>query len=455
MTETGRPRILIIDDEPIALQNLEHIMLKEGYEVLALESGVEAIKRLDKTEFDLVLTDLKMQPIDGLQVLEHVKQLYPDTEVILITAYATVDTAVEAMKKGAYHYISKPFKLDEVRHTVRTALEKRKLKKEVSELRAKLKEKQKFPFIIGKSSKILELQKIIRQIAPTDCNILILGETGTGKELIARAIHALSPRAEARFLAFNCGAFSEDLLANELFGHEKEAFTGARGVKKGLLEAASGGTVLLDEIGDMPLSMQVKLLRVLQEKRLIRVGGTEEIPVDIRVLAATNKDLRKEVAKGAFRKDLYYRLNVITLEVPALTDRRDDIPLLAYHFLEKFADAQSKGVKKISDEVMDILMAYEFPGNVRELENIIERAVALCEGDIIQPKHLPPDLQQLTLRVHRPKQRKFLTLEEYEREYISWVLTKTKGNKTKAAKILGIDRVSLWRKLKKYKLEES
>ena len=453
--EPDKPKILVVDDEPIALQNLEHIMLKEGYQVLAVDSGVEAIKRLEKTEFDIVLTDLKMQPIDGLKVLEQAKQRSPDTEVILITAYATVDTAVEAMKKGAYHYISKPFKLEEVRHTVRTALEKRKLKKEVSELRAKVKEQQQVPLLLGKSPKILELQKIIRQIAPTDCNVLILGETGTGKELVARAIHALSPRAEARFLAFNCGAFNEELLANELFGHEKEAFTGARGVKKGLLEVASGGTVLLDEIGDMPLPMQVKLLRVLQEKRLIRVGGTEEIPVDIRVLAATNKDLRKEVRKGAFRQDLYYRLNVITIEVPPLTDRRDDIPLLAHHFLKKFADAQNKGVQKISDEAMDILMAYEFPGNVRELENIIERAVALCEGDTVLPKHLPPDLQQLTLRVHRPKQREFLTLEEQEREYISWVLTKTKGNKTKAAEILGIDRVSLWRKLKRYKLEES
>jgi len=452
--QKDRPKILVVDDEPIALQNLEHIMLKEGYQVRAVDSGVEAIKHLEKTEFDIVLTDLKMQPIDGLQVLEHTKQRHPDTEVILVTAYATVDTAVDAMKKGAYHYISKPFKLEEVRHTVRTALEKRKLKKEVSELRAKVKEQQQVPLIIGKSPKILDLQKIIRQIAPTDCNVLILGETGTGKELVARAIHALSPRAEARFLAFNCGAFSEDLLANELFGHEKEAFTGARGVKKGLLEAASGGTVLLDEIGDMPLPMQVKLLRVLQEKRLIRVGGTEEIPVDIRVLAATNKDLKKEVRKGTFRQDLYYRLNVITLEVPALTDRRDDIPLLAYHFLKKFADAQSKGVQKISDEVMDILMAYQFPGNVRELENIIERAVALCEGDTVQPNHLPPDLQQFTLRVHRPRQREFLTLEDQEKEYISWVLRKTKGNKTKAAEILGIDRVSLWRKLKKYKLEE-
>ncbi len=452
--EAHKPRILVVDDEPIALQNLEHVMLKEGYDVTSADSGVKAIKELEMKEFDLVLTDLKMQPVDGIQVLERTKELYPDTEVILITAYATVDTAVEAMKKGAYHYISKPFKLDEVRYTIKKALEKRQLKLEVSELRAKVREQAQIPSLVGKSPKILSLQEAIKQIAPTDCNVLILGETGTGKELVAKAIHQLSPRAERRFLAFNCAAFNEELLANELFGHEKEAFTGARGVKKGLLEAASGGTVLFDEIGDMPPSMQVKLLRVLQEKKLMRVGGTEEIPVDIRVLAATNKDLRKEVRKGKFRQDLYYRLNVITLEVPSLVERREDIPLLAHHFLGKFSRTQGKPVEKISDEVIELLMAYEFPGNVRELENIMERAVALCQGDTILPKHLPPDLQQLTLRVQRPRHREFLSLEEQEKEYISWVLRKTKGNKTKAAEILGIDRVSLWRKLKKYKLEQ-
>ncbi len=447
-------KILIVDDEPIALQNLAHVMKKEGYDVVAADTGVKAIKELDKSEFDLVITDLKMQPIDGLQVLEKAKELYPNTEVILITAYATVATAVDAMKKGAYHYIPKPYKLEEVRIIVKKALEKRRLQLEVEELREKVKEQAELPLIIGKSPKIIALQETIKQIAPTDCNVLILGETGTGKELVARSIHQLSPRANNRFLAINCGAFSEELLANELFGHEKEAFTGAKGEKKGLLEAASGGTVLLDEIGDMPLSMQVKLLRVLQEKKLIRVGGTEEIPVDIRVLAATNKDLRKEVKRGLFRQDLYYRLNVISLEVPPLTERRDDIPLLCYHFLRKFSQVQHKEINKISDEVIQILMSYEFPGNVRELENIMERAVALCQGDSIEISHLPPDLQQLTLRVQRPRHREFLSLEEQEKEYITWVLTKTKGNKTKAAEILGIDRVSLWRKLKKYQLEQ-
>ncbi len=449
-----KQKILIVDDEPITLQNLEHIMKKEGYEVVCVESGVKALKHLERTEFDLILTDLKMQPIDGLQVLERCKELYPDTEVILITAFATVDTAVEAMKKGAYHYISKPFKLDEVRYTVKKALEKRQLKKEVSELRKRVKHQENVPLIIGKSRGVLELQDTIRQIAPTDCNVLILGETGTGKELVARAIHFLSSRAENRFLAFNCGAFTEELLANELFGHEKEAFTGAKGIKKGLLESASGGTVFLDEIGDMPTSMQVKLLRVLQEKRLIRVGGTEEIPIDIRVIAATNRDLKKEVKQGRFRKDLYYRLNVITLKVPSLTERKEDIPLLAYHFLKRFSQNQGKKIEKISDQVMEMLMAYEFPGNVRELENIMERAVTLCQGDTIEQGHLPPDLQQLSLRVKRVGQRELLTLEEQEKDYIQWVLQKTGGNKTKAAEILGIDRVSLWRKLKKYELEE-
>lgn len=450
----GKPKIMIVDDEPITLQNLEYIMNKDGYDVVCVDSGAKALKQLSNTEFDIILTDLKMQPIDGIEVLERTKELYPDTEVILITAYATVDTAVEAMKKGAYHYISKPFKLDEARYTVKKALEKRQLKKEVSELRAKIKDQQELPLIIGKSHSIISLQETIKQIAPTDSNVLIQGETGTGKELVAKTIHYLSPRAERRFMAFNCGAFTEELLANELFGHEKEAFTGAKGIKKGLLECASGGTVFLDEIGDMPLSMQVKLLRVLQEKRLIRVGGTDEIPIDIRVISATNRDLKKEVKQGRFRKDLYYRLNVIKLEIPPLIDRRDDIPLLVYHFLKKYSQSQGKDIENISEQVMEILMCYEFPGNVRELENIIERAVTLCQGNTIETGHLPPDLQQLTLRVKRPESRDLLTLEEQEKEYIQWVLQKTGGNKTKAAEILGIDRVSLWRKLKKYQLQE-
>jgi DNA-binding NtrC family response regulator len=445
--------LLIVDDEAIARENLEFILKKEGYDIVALESGLKALEELEKSEFDLVLTDLRMQQVDGLQVLERAKELAPDTEVIMITGYATVSSAVEAMQKGAYHYLAKPYKIDEVRIVVRQALEKRALRQEVSELKRQVLSQKGVPLIIGNSPKMEALKKTIQQIAPSDSSVLILGETGTGKELVAKAIHHLSLRADRRFMAINCGAFTEELLGNELFGHEKEAFTGARGVKKGLLEVAAGGTVFLDEIGEMPPTMQVKLLRVLQEKTLMRVGGTTEIPVDIRVLAATNKDLQMEVERGAFRQDLYYRLNVISLNVPPLAERRDDIPLLCSHFLKKFAEAQGKRIEKISPEVMEILMAYEFPGNIRELENILERAVTLCDGSVIKLSHLSPDLQERRFQVTRRHRRELLTLENQEKEYIAWTLSQVGGNKTRAAELLGIDRVSLWRKLKRYGME--
>lgn len=444
-------RILIADDELIARENLEYVLRKEGYETLSVENGSVAIRELEKRQFDLVMTDLRMHPVDGIEVLLRTKDLYPDAEVIVITGYATVSSAVEAMQKGAFHYIAKPYKIDEVRNLVRQALEKRSLRQEVTELRRKVKSQEAAPLLIGNSLEMETLKRAIEQVAPTDCNVLILGETGTGKELVARTIHRLSPRADKRFLAINCGAFSEELLANELFGHEREAFTGARGIKKGLLEVAQSGTILLDEIGDMPLSMQVKLLRVLQERTLMRVGGTQEIPIDIRVMAATNKDLKQEVEHGTFRQDLYYRLNVITLAIPRLAERKDDVPILSLHFLRKFSVAQGKAIEAISNEAMDVLLSYEFPGNVRELENIIERAVALADRKIIQTEHLPPDLQELGLRIPH-SQRELVTLEENEREYIRWVLEQVNDNKTKAAEILGIDRVSLWRKLKRYSM---
>jgi transcriptional regulator with PAS, ATPase and Fis domain len=297
------------------------------------------------------------------------------------------------------------------------------------------------------------LKKTVEQIAPTDCTALILGETGTGKELVAKMIHSLSNRSAKRFLAVNCGAFNEELLANELFGHEKEAFTGARGIKKGLLEAAEGGTVFLDEIGDMPLSMQVKLLRVLQDRTLIRVGGTDEIPVDIRIIAATNKNLALEIEEGNFRQDLFYRINVITLHVPPLSERKESIPVLCKHFLKKYSEIQGKNILNISDDVMAILEGYEYPGNIRELENIMEHAVAMSDGDTIIMRHLPPDFQQLKFRIQSRRQREFLTLEENEMEYIAWVLEQVENKKIKAAEILGIDRVSLWRKLRRYNLD--
>lgn len=443
--------ILIVDDELIARENLEHVLRKEGYKTVTVDSGILALQELQKREFDLVMTDLRMQQVDGMQVLERTKELYPETEVIMITGYATVSSAVEAMQKGAYHYLPKPYKIDEVRILVRQALEKRSLRREVAELRKQVRAQKGAPLLIGKSPKMVSLSQTITQIAPTDCNVLITGETGTGKELVARSIHYLSNRLDKRFLAINCGAFSEELLANELFGHEKEAFTGARGIKKGLLEVASGGTVFLDEIGEMSTSMQVKLLRVVQERTLLRVGGTDEIPIDIRIVAATNKNLKKEIEQGSFRQDLYYRLNVIGLHVPPLAERKDDIPLLCHHFLQKFCEGQGKKIDKITDDVMEILLSYEFPGNIRELENIIERAVALADRGIIETRHLPMDLQQVKfVRLQRQRAQKLLTLDENEKEYIMWVLGQVNDNKTKAAEILGIDRVSLWRKLKRY-----
>lgn len=445
-------RILIADDEAIARENLEHVLRREGFETVTVEHGARAIEELEREEFDLILTDLRMRTVDGMQVLRRAKELYPQTEVIVITGYASVSSAVEAMQQGAYYYIPKPYKIDEVRILVRQALEKRFLRLEVTELRKRVQDQKETSSLVGNSPDMELLKRTIEQVAPTDCNILILGETGTGKELVARTIHQLSPRCDRRFLAINCGAFSEELLTNELFGHEKDAFTGAKGIKKGLLEAAQGGTILLDEIGDMPLSMQVKLLRVLQERNLIRVGGTDEIPVDIRILAATNKDLKREVELGAFRRDLYYRLNVISLQVPRLADRKDDILLLSLHFLRKISDSRGRRIDAVSDEVMEILLSYEFPGNVRELENIMERAVTLASGTAVELHHLPSDLQQLALRVHRPK-RGLLTLEENEREYIAWVLREVNYNKSRAAEILAIDRVSLWRKLKRHHME--
>jgi DNA-binding NtrC family response regulator len=377
-----------------------------------------------------------MPQVDGMQVLERVKELRPATEVLVVTGYATVHTAVEAMQKGAYHYVAKPYQNEEVRILVRKALEKRDLQLRVQELQREVEAHKGFPELIGKNAKMVALKEMIAQIAPTDCNVLILGETGTGKELVAKAIHHLSRRRRNRFMAINCGAFSEELLANELFGHEKEAFTGAGAMKKGLMEVASGGTFFLDEVGDMPLSMQAKLLRVIQEKTLIRVGGINEIAIDVRILAATNKDLIREVERSAFRQDLYYRLNVVSLMVPALVERRDDIPLLCLHFLKKFSERQHKRIDTISREVSEVLTEYEFPGNVRELENIIERAVTLSTGPSLEMSHLAPDLQQRRFQVQRRQKREFLTLEDNEKEYIAWILEQTGGNKTKAAEVI-------------------
>ncbi|MDP2794742.1 MAG: sigma-54 dependent transcriptional regulator [Sulfurisoma sp.] len=448
-------RLLIVDDEKVAIKNLEHVMKKEGYEVVATQSGGNALAHLEKQAFDVVLTDLRMEKIDGMQILRKCRESHPDTEVVLITGFATLESAVDAMKHGAFYYIAKPFRLDEVRKVVAEAMEKIRLRRENRALREQVEGFQGKVRIITQDAGMQRLLEMTRQIAPTDCNVLITGESGTGKELFAQYLHHHSRRAEGPCLAINCGAFNEDLLANELFGHAKGAFTGAGSDRKGLLEAATGGTLFLDEITEMPPTMQVKLLRVIQEREVLPLGATRPVKVDVRFVAATNRDVQDMVRRGEFRQDLWFRLNVVNLHIPPLSRRRDDVPLLAYHFLKKCAARMDKRVSEIAPEAMDILKAYDFPGNVRELENIVERGVAVATGDIIETAYLPDDLRELSIRTFRKKEGRLPSLEEQERDYISWVLRDAGGNQTLAAQILGIDRVSLWRKLKRYELEKS
>ncbi|HMK61905.1 MAG TPA: sigma-54 dependent transcriptional regulator [Dissulfurispiraceae bacterium] len=450
----GAAKLLIVDDERVALRNLDHVMKKEGYDVTSTQSGSNALALLDEHQFDVVLTDLRMEKVDGMQILKKCRDLYPETEVIMITGYATLESAVEAMKGGAFYYIAKPYKLDEARKVVREAVEKVMLKRENRQLREQIEGYQGKIKIITQDPGMTRLLDTAKQIAPTDCNVLLSGESGTGKELFARFIHLHSNRSEGPFFAINCGAFNEELLANELFGHEKGAFTGALTMKNGLIEIASQGTLFLDEVTEMSTSMQVKLLRVIQEKELLRVGGTQAVKVNVRFIAATNRDIQHSIKSGNFRQDLYFRLNVVSLHISPLSERKDDIPLLSYYFLNKYAAIMKKNVAEISGDVMELLMNYEFPGNVRELENIIERGVALTNGGTIEIANLPDDLKELNIKIFRKKEGKIPSLEDQERDYIKWVLTEVGGNKTLAAQTLGIDRVSLWRKLKKYGLEE-
>jgi DNA-binding NtrC family response regulator len=450
----ARPRLLVVDDEPIALRNLERVLSKEGYDVTTSSSGQGALRQLREGGFDVVLTDLKMEKVDGMQVLRRSKEIDPVAEVIVVTGYAAVDTAIEAMRHGAYHYLSKPFKLDEVRKVVREAVEKVGLKKENRRLRESIESIKDRVDIVTQDPGMLRVLDTARDVTATDCNILITGESGTGKELMARYIHRHSRRSAATFLAVNCGAFTEELLTSELFGHEKGSFTGAAARKKGLVEMADGGTLFLDEVTEMSPAMQVRLLRVLQEKEFIRVGGTEAIRVDVRFLAATNRNIEEAIASGAFRQDLYYRLNVVTLDLPPLAKRKDDIPLLAHFFLKKHSERMGKKVESISDEVLQILSGYGFPGNIRELENVMERGVALAKGNVLEAAHLPEDLRRMRLRVFRREAGKIPSLDAQEKAYIRWVLEEVDGNRSRAAAILGIDRVSLWRKLKRYGLED-
>jgi DNA-binding NtrC family response regulator len=446
-------RLLIVDDEKVALRNLEYVMKKEGYEVVATQSGANALAHLEQQAFDLVLTDLRMEKVDGMQILRKCRSNHRDTEVILITGYATLESAVEAMKHGAFYYIAKPYRLDEVRKVVAEALEKVRLRRENHTLREQVAQFEGKVRILTQNADLQRLLDMARQIAPTDCNVLITGESGTGKELFARYLHINSKRDGQAFVAINCGAFNEELLANELFGHVKGAYTSANSDKKGLIAAADGGTLFLDEITEMSPAMQVKLLRAIQEREVLPVGATAPQKVDVRFIAATNRDIIDLAKSGGFRQDLFFRLNVVNLTIPPLSRRREDVPLLAYHFLRKCAVRMDKAVTEIAPEAMELLAAYDFPGNVRELENIIERGVAISTGDAIETAHLPDDLRELAIRTFRKKEGRLPSLEEQERDYIQWVLQETGGNQTLAAQILGIDRVSLWRKLKRYQME--
>ena len=444
------PHILLIDDEQIALSNLSHVLEREGYTVTACKDGESGLAEMQSTEFDLVLTDLRMPGIDGMDVLRHVRETTPDVPVIMITGHATLDSAVDAMKAGAHHYLAKPFRLAEAREVVRAALDLRRIKRENSELRLCIEDLSSRAPIITQDLGMQRLLETARRIAGTDTSVVIHGESGTGKELLARFIHQHSLRSEGPFIAFNCGALHEEIAASELFGHEKGAFTGANATKIGLFEAAQGGTLFLDEVAEMPLLMQVKLLRVLQERELMRVGSTQPIDVDVRVIAASNRDLKAAVDEGYMRNDLYFRLNVVTLTLPALRERRDDIPLLAYYFLRKFSTIMQRDIQEISAEAMLRLLDYDYPGNVRELSNFIERGLALAYEKTLDIEHLPQNLGALSVRVFKPEMAVTpTTLKEQETEHILHALKMAGGNRTQAAKILGIDRVSLWRKLKK------
>lgn len=450
----AKAHILVVDDEPIACANLASILEHEGYVTTQAHSGEAALGLLEQHVFDVVLTDYLMQPINGLELLLRLKKRWHGTEVIVVTAFPDVATAVEVMRAGAYYYLAKPYEAAEARMLTAKALEKRRLYLDYEHVRTQLEQQSAQPILLGDSPPMRAVKRLITRVAPSDATVLIGGDTGTGKELAARSIHAQSRRANKCFMDINCGALSEELLDNELFGHEAGAYTGALRLKKGLFEIAHGGTVFLDELGEMSLTMQVKLLRCLQERTIRRVGGTTSIPVDVRIICATNKNLLNEVATNHFRKDLYYRLAVITVHMPGLCDRRSDIPLLCQYFLEKVARHMGVDAPSMSHKTQLILQQHNYPGNVRELYNIMESARIMCGKDPnILPEHLPESLgacpvAPLPENVSLP----LLTLEELEKWHVARVLAHTHNNKTQAARILGIDRASLWRKTNKFQL---
>jgi len=440
-----QPQILVVDDDEITCNLLEEVLSKEGYAVDRALNGREAIERGERKFYDVVLTDIKMAGIDGMGVLRSYREKSPETIMIMMTAFGSIETAIRAIKEGAYDYVSKPFKLDEIKLAIHRALDQKRLLQENLFFRQELITKYKLENIVGRSPKMLQVYKTVARVAESRSTVLIHGESGTGKELIARAIHFNSSRVSASFVAVDCGSLAETLLESELFGHVRGAFTGAVTNKKGLFEEADKGTCFLDEVGDISLSMQAKLLRVLQEHEIKRVGETETIKVDVRIVAATNRDLEELVEARKFREDLYYRLNVVSISVPPLREREEDVPLLVDHFLSKYASENQKPLPRISPEALDLLVRYRWPGNVRELENMIERMVTLSQSGIIFSEDLPSRLRIDSTDVDLSSFPTGIPLSQIEKLYIERVLEETGGNKKKAAEILGINRRTLYR----------
>uniref|UniRef100_A0A7V4GA64 Sigma-54-dependent Fis family transcriptional regulator n=1 Tax=Desulfobacca acetoxidans TaxID=60893 RepID=A0A7V4GA64_9BACT len=444
-------RLAVVDDEVIVQKRLKQALAKDNHHVETYSSGEAFLKVQSVSPFDLVFLDVILPGIDGMETLRRIKSQGAATEVILITGRASLNAAIEAVKQGAFHYLAKPLKLDEVRHLARKALEHLRLREENRQLKEQLRHRQGWGEMVGVSPAMQEVFAMVRKVAPLDCHVLIRGESGTGKELVARAIHRESQRRDRPFMAFNCAGFTEELIASELFGYERGAFTGAVATKIGILEAAHQGTVFMDEIGDMPPSMQAKLLRVIQEGQIFRVGGTRPMQLDLRFIAASNKDLKREIQEGRFREDLYFRLNVVQIALPALRERPEDIPLLIQYFLSKYSRKFAKRVKGLDDQTREALLAYSYPGNVRELENIIERAVALAGGEILTLADLPLDLREYSVTPYQ----EWPPLEDQERDYIRKVLEYSHYNIGQTARILNLPRTTLWRKMKKYGLAKS
>ena len=452
-------RILVVDDETSMQEFLRILLQRDGHDVTACGSATEALIALEADDWDLVISDVRMPGMSGLDLLDQVRQLSPETTVILITAHGTTESAVEAMKHGAYDYLTKPCSVDEIRLVVGKALEKRDLSHENQRLRQQLRDQSAIPTIVGKTARMQEIFGLVRQVAPTRANILITGESGTGKELIARAIHNLSDRREAPFVTVNCGAIPENLLESELFGHVKGSFTGASANKPGLFEVANGGTLFLDEIGEMDLLLQVKVLRAIQHRTFQRVGGTSEIHVDVRIVCSTNRRLDHEVREGRFREDLFYRLNVIEIQLPPLRERVADLPQLIRHFMEKFSVELDKDVRELDPEVLPALEAYPFPGNVRELENVIERAVTLARTNHITLECLPTTVRrpaEATTQARIPDGGVHLDalLAAYETSLIQEALQRSGGVKKRAAQLLGVTFRSLRYRLEKLRLDD-